>query len=74
MWALQGVDEDSFPFLIWKSDDDYQVMFWSKYHGMMAHLDEDPVRDYAFAVWLKEAHFSSLFDQLGLVLHPGLSS
>ena len=54
MWALHGIDEDSFPFLIWQSEDDYQVMFWSKYDGMMAHLDEDPVRDYAFAVWLKE--------------------
>jgi len=63
MWELMGKDEDDFPFLIWISDDDYQVMFWSKYNGMMAGLDEDPVRDYAFAHWLKNnAHpvFGSL--------------
>jgi len=64
MWALHGMDEDYFPFLIWKSEDDYQIMFWSKYNGMMAHLDEDPVRDYAFALWLKEnAH--PVFETLG---------
>ena len=55
MWALHGMDEDYFPFLIWTDEDDYQIMFWSKYDGMMAYLDEDPVRNYAFAVWLKES-------------------
>ena len=64
MWALHGMDEDYFPFLIWESEDNYQIMFWSKYDGMMAHLDEDPVRDYAFALWLKEnAH--PVFETLG---------
>ena len=64
MWALHGMDEDFFPFLIRESEDNYQIMFWSKYDGMMAHLDEDPVRDYAFALWLKEnAH--PVFETLG---------
>ena len=54
MWELTGIDEDEFPFLIWDSDIDYAVMYWTKYHGMMANLDEDPVRDYAFAIWLKD--------------------
>jgi hypothetical protein len=53
------MDEDYFPFLIWRSEDDYQIMFWSKYDGMMAHLDEDPVRDYAFAMWLRESAHST---------------
>ena len=64
MWALHGMDEDYFPFLIWESEDDYQIMFWSKYDGMMAHLDEEPVRDYAFALWLKE-NGHPVFETLG---------
>lgn len=65
MWKLYGMDEDNFPFLIWESEDDYSVMFWSKYSGMMACANDDEVFDYAFASWLKEnAHpvFSSFTD------------
>ncbi|MFM2479530.1 hypothetical protein [Celerinatantimonas sp. MCCC 1A17872] len=65
MWKLMGVDENEFPFLIWKSEDDFSVMFWTKHSGMKANLDEDPVSDYAFAIWLKEnAHpvFTSVLE------------
>ena len=54
LWELTGIDENEFPFLIWKSDNDFSVMYWTKHSGMMANLEEDPVLDYAFALWLKE--------------------
>ena len=54
MWELIGVDEDEFPFLIWNSESDFTVMYWTKHSGMMANVDEDPVRNYAFALWLEE--------------------
>ena len=63
MWEVTGKDENSFPFLIWNSEDDFLVMYWKKHAGMMANADDDPVRNYAFAIWLREnAHpvFSSL--------------
>jgi hypothetical protein len=54
MARLIGADEENFPFLIQVSDIDYSVMFWNVYNGMMLHLDEDQVRDYAMAKYLRE--------------------
>jgi len=54
MWELTGIDENEFPFLIWNSEKDFVVMYWTKHSGMMANADDDPVRNYAFAIWLKE--------------------
>ena len=53
MARLMGADEENFPFLIQDGDNDY-VMFWNVYNGMMVHLDEDSVRAYATAKYLKE--------------------
>ena len=54
MAMLIGMDEDNFPFLIWESENDFLVMFWNSWNGMMAMMDDDPVRNYAAAKWLKE--------------------
>jgi hypothetical protein len=54
MARLMGADEENFPFLVQDGDRGYLVMFWNVYHGIMAHLDEDPVRAYATANYLKE--------------------
>lgn len=57
MWEVTGNDENSSPFLIWNSEEDFLVMFWTKHTGLMAKADDDPVRNYAFAIWLKENGF-----------------
>jgi hypothetical protein len=54
MARLIGANEENFPFLIQQSDDSYSVMFWNVYHGIMVHLDEDQVRDYATANYLRK--------------------
>jgi hypothetical protein len=54
MARLMGANEENFPFLIQDGDDHYLVMVWNVYNGMMEHLDEDPVRDYATANYLRE--------------------
>ena len=61
MAAFLGADEDNFPFLIRDElsdrDDDpfaFQVMVWNAYNGIMTHLDEDSVRHYATALYLRE--------------------
>jgi hypothetical protein len=54
MARLMGADEENFPFLIQDGDEDYFIMFWNVYNRIMAHLDEDSVRAYATANYLKE--------------------
>lgn len=54
MARLIGADEENFPFLIQDGGYRYEIMFWNVYNGMMAHLDEDPVRGYATVKYLKE--------------------
>lgn len=54
MAHLMGADEENFPFLIREGEDNYSVMVWNVYNGMTVHLDEDPVRDYATAKYLRE--------------------
>lgn len=53
MAELMGADEDYFPFLIQDSEGDFSAMWWSKQGGMMKILDEDGVRSYATAMYLK---------------------
>ena len=53
MARLIGAGEENFPFLIEGGDHNYFVMFWNVYFGVMAHLDEDPVRHYATANYLR---------------------
>ena len=65
VWELIGEDENEFPFLIWNSEIDFNVMYWSKREGIIPFTYKDPVLNYAFAIWLKEnAHpvFKSLED------------
>jgi hypothetical protein len=62
MWAaFLGADEENFPFLIRQDpncrDDEpgaFQVLVWNVYNGIMARLDEDPVRHYAAVQYLRE--------------------
>ena len=55
MAKLIGADEDNFPFLIKDDDDDeYDIMFWNKYNGIMMQIDEDSVRVYAAKQFLKD--------------------
>ena len=54
MAKLMGADEENFPFLVRTSDDEYEAMFWNVYCGMMTILDEDGVRAYAFAHYLRD--------------------
>ncbi len=54
MAKLIGADEDNFPFLIKADDDEYDLMFWNKYNGIMMQIDEDSVRAYAAKQFLKD--------------------
>jgi hypothetical protein len=61
MAAVIGADEENLPFLIRhdaECDDDepgaFLVMCWNTYNGIMARLDEDPVREYAVVKYLRE--------------------
>jgi hypothetical protein len=54
MAELMGADEENFPFLIRRGEDQYMVMFWNVYNGMMVSLDEDSVRQYAMVKYLRE--------------------
>lgn len=40
--------------MIWNSETDFKVMFWSKKEGIIPFSHNDPVLTYAFAVWLRE--------------------
>lgn len=54
MWLLIGQDENFFPFLIGTAVDNYRVVYWSKRHGIISYYDDDPVRYYAFMLWLDD--------------------
>ncbi len=54
MAKLMGANEDIFPFVIEEEKDHFMTMWWNKNGGMMTILDEDSVRSYATAVYLKE--------------------
>lgn len=54
-----GADEDNFPFVI-ENEDMKMTMFWNKYSGMLAHLDEDSVSAYATVKYLKETAYPVL--------------
>jgi hypothetical protein len=54
MAKLMGADEENFPFLIRTGEGEYSVMFWNVYCGMMIRSDEDDVRDYAIAKYLRD--------------------
>jgi hypothetical protein len=62
-----GANEDNFPFLVKTGGDNYAVMIWNAYCGMMTFLDEDPVRDYATVQFLKDKAYP-LFDSLSTAL------
>lgn len=63
MWELIGKDSGEVPFLLEEADGTLTVMFWTRHSGLMAHLDEDPVRDHAFIAWLQE-HNHPIFKSL----------
>jgi hypothetical protein len=54
MAKLIGADEDNFPFLIQADDDEYDLMFWNPYNGIMMRIDEDSVRAYAAKQFFKD--------------------
>jgi hypothetical protein len=54
MARLMGADEENLPFLLQASDDEHSVMFCNEYNGMVLLLDEDQVRAYAMAKYLRE--------------------
>ena len=54
MWQLTGQDEDYFPFVIGNDLTNYHIVYWSKKHGIIDYKDIDPVRYYAFVLWLDE--------------------
>jgi hypothetical protein len=54
MASLMGANEDNFPFLVGTGGDDYSVMFWNVYNGIMEQVDEDAVRRYATVRYLRE--------------------
>lgn len=54
MWQLTGQDEDYFPFVIGSDLTNYHIVYWSKKHGIIDYKDIDPVRYYAFVLWLDE--------------------
>jgi hypothetical protein len=53
MWQLTGQDENYFPFLIGTTLHNYRIVYWSKKHGIIDYKDTDPVRYYAFVLWLE---------------------
>ncbi len=54
MWQLTGQDENFFPFLIGTTRKNYRIVYWSKKHGIIDYKDTDPVRYYAFMLWLDD--------------------
>jgi hypothetical protein len=46
-----GANENNFPFLI-RTGDDFDLLFWNPYHGMMTQIDEDSVRAYAIKQYI----------------------
>lgn len=54
MWEFTGKSETEFPFLIWQNESDFTIMYWTRHSGMMPRVDNDSVRNYAFAMWLKD--------------------
>jgi hypothetical protein len=54
MWQLTGQDENYFPFLIGTTLHNYRIVYWSKKHGIIDYQDPDPVRYYAFVLWLEK--------------------
>lgn len=62
MWALHGMSEDMFPFVI-NTGSTQRVMFWCKTNGIVASEISDPVFMYAFAVWLEE-HVHPVFHSI----------
>ncbi|GEM_PF-1761430 len=54
MAKLMGANEDMCPFVIEEVKDNCMTMWWNKNGGMMTLLDEDEVRAYATAVYLKK--------------------
>lgn len=57
MASLIGANEDNFPFLIRSSEDDYRLIFWNQYVGMVEQDDRDPVRLYATVQYLIECGY-----------------
>ncbi|MGI9456568.1 MAG: hypothetical protein ACR2NU_08400 [Aeoliella sp.] len=60
MTLLLGADDDNFPFLIHTVDDEYQLMIWNAYNGIMEHTDEDPVRAFATIQFLRDRAYPVL--------------
>lgn len=54
MAELMGADPNNFPFLVSQPEGSPTIMIWNKPRGMMAHLDEDPVRHHATVAYLRE--------------------
>jgi hypothetical protein len=52
MAELMGADDENFPFVI--EDGFGAVYFWNVHHGIMAWIDEDPVRNHAMIQFLRE--------------------
>ena len=71
MWELTGKSETAFPFLIWQSESDFSIMYWTRHSGMIPRVDNDPVRNYAFAIWLKD-NVHPVFANLAEAMHYAL--
>ncbi len=54
MAELMGADPNNFPFLICHAEGSPTIMIWNKPRGMVAHVDEDPVRHHATVAYLRE--------------------
>ncbi|MCR9202922.1 MAG: hypothetical protein NXI04_30115 [Planctomycetaceae bacterium] len=52
MAALLGADENNFPFLVRRGDDEYELLIWNAYNGAMIHENEDSVFVYAVVQYL----------------------
>jgi hypothetical protein len=54
MADLMGADPNNFPFVVCPPDGSPTIMIWNRPNGMMAHLEEDPVRHHATVEYLRE--------------------
>lgn len=52
MTQMFGANDSHFPFLVRSHADSYELLFWNRTFGMMAVLDEDPVRSYATILFM----------------------
>ena len=62
MVKRMGADEENFPIRI-KMDDDFGLLLWSPFHGIMMQIDEDCVRSHATKEYLLQ-NASPVFDSI----------